>query len=81
MTITIELPEDTLAAIRADAGSQGRPIEQVAAESLAVLYMTEDEEQSAVEEALGELEAGQGRSFTEFSQEFSAHFASRYPTA
>lgn len=81
MIITIDLPEDTLAAIRADAGSQGRPIEQVAAERLSVLYMAEDEEQAAVEEALNELEAGQGRSFAEFSQEFSARFVSRYRTA
>lgn len=80
MTITINLPEDTLAALRADAGAQGRPAEQVAAEHLAALYVDEDDEKTAVEEALSELDAGQGRPFAEFAEEFSAHFAARYAT-
>ena len=42
-------------------------------ERKAALYSEEDDEQTAVEEALIELESGQGRSFGEFS----AHFASR----
>jgi len=79
MTITINLPEETLAALRADAGAQGRPAEEVAAEYLAALY-GEDDEEIAIEEALGELESGKGRSFSEFTKEFSDRFATRYGT-
>ncbi len=50
----------------------------LSAVALPVLYRDEDEEQAAIEEALGELEAGEGRPFDEFAQEFSARFASRY---
>ena len=78
MTLTITLPDDTLTALRADAQAQGRPAEQVAAEHLAVLYLEEDDEDIAVREALAELEAGKGRPFSEFTEEFSARFAARF---
>ncbi|MBV9852240.1 MAG: hypothetical protein JO250_21445 [Armatimonadetes bacterium] len=81
MTITIDLPEDTVAALRADAGAQGRPAEQVAAEHLAALYTDTDDEEAAIEEALNELEGGQGRPFVAFSEEFSARFTARYGAA
>ncbi len=81
MTIVIDLPEDTLAALRADAGAQGRPAEQVAAEHLAALYADEDDEEKAVEEALDQLSEGQGRPLAEYSEEFSARFAARYGAA
>lgn len=81
MTLTINLPEETLASLRADAGAQGRPAEQVAAERLAALYANADnDETAAVEEALAELERGQSRAFDTFAAEFSAHFDSRYGT-
>ena len=80
MTITLDLSADTLAALRADAGTQGRPVEQVAAERLAALYGDEDDEAVAVEEAFQELEAGQGRPFAEFADEFTARFNARYGT-
>jgi hypothetical protein len=57
MTITIDLPQETLEALRADAGAQGRPAEQVAAEYFTALF-TEDDEETAVNAALDEMEAG-----------------------
>jgi plasmid stability protein len=78
MTITIDLPGDTLAALRADAAAQGRPAERVAAEHLAALYTDEDDEDVALAEALAELGSGQGRPFTEFASEFAARFTARY---
>lgn len=81
MTLTIELPEGPLAALKADAGAQGRPAEQVAAEHLAAFYVDEDDEEAAVEEALGQLDKGQGRPLAEFSNEFAARFAARYGAA
>lgn len=78
MTITINLPEDTFAALRADARAQGRPAEDVAAEGLAVLYTDQEDEIIAIEQGLKELEAGQGRPFHEFTQEFSRRFEERY---
>ena len=80
MTITLELPEDTLAALRADAGTQGRPVEDVAAERLAAFYVDADNEWAAVEEAFRELEAGQGKPFVDYVQEFSDRFETRYGT-
>ena len=61
MTIMIDLPADTLVALRADAGAQGRPAEQVAAEHLAALYAVEDDEEAVVKEASDQLSQGQGR--------------------
>ena len=78
MTITIELPEDTLAALRADAQEQGRPAEKVAAERLVALYAREDDLDTALSEAFAQLDAGQDRPFEEFAQEFSARFAARH---
>ncbi len=78
MTLTIDLHEETLAALQADAGAQGRPVEQIAAEHLAALYLHQDSEEAAINEALDELEAGQGRPLAEFEQEFSSRFAARY---
>lgn len=49
-------------------------------EYLAAFYLDEDDEQTAVEEALAELEAGQGRPFAEFTREFFASFDARYRT-
>ncbi len=79
MTITIDLPQETLEALQADAGAQGRLAEQVAAEYLVALFAEEDEE-TAINAALDELEAGKGRSFAEFAEELSARFAARYET-
>lgn len=81
MTIVIDLPEDTLAALRADAGAQGRAVEQVADEHLAALYADEDDEETAVEEALYQLSKGQGRPLAECSEELTARFAAHYKTA
>lgn len=78
MTLMIDLPEATLAALQADAGEQGRPAEQVAAERLTLLYADADDEQAAVEEAFAEMERGEGRSFSSFAEEFDARFAARY---
>ncbi len=79
MTITIDLPHDTLEALRADAGAQGWPAEQVAADYFTSLF-TEDDEEAAINAALDELEAGQGRPFAEFAEELSSRFAARYET-
>lgn len=81
MTLTIELTEETLAALQADAGAQRRPAEQVAADRLAALYADQDDEEAAINEALDELEAGKSRPFEEFAQEFSSRFAARYSIA
>lgn len=81
MTIVIDLPADTLAALRADAGAQGRPAEQVAAEHLAALYADEDDEETAIEEALDQLSKGQSRPLSEYAEEFNARFAARYGAA
>jgi len=78
MTLTIDLHGETLAALQADAGAQGRPAEQIAAEYLASLYAHQDDEEAAINEALDELEEGQGRPLAEFAQEFSSRFAARY---
>lgn len=73
MTITIDLPPKTIEALQADAGVQGRPAEQVAAEYLTALFAEDDaeEEAAALNTALDELEAGKGRPFAEFSRELS----------
>jgi len=73
MTITIDLPQETLEALRADAGAQGRPAEQVAAQYLASLF-AEQEEEAAINDALDEMEAGKGRPFAEFADGLSARF-------
>ncbi len=78
MTLMIDLPEATLAALQADAGEQGRPAEQVAAERLTLLYADADDERAAVEEAFAELERGEGRPFAAFAEEFDLRFTSRY---
>ena len=75
--LTINLPKDTLAALRADAKMQNRSAEDVAAEHLAALY-AEDDLDTALEEAFAQLDAGLDRPFEEFAQEFSARFAARH---
>ena len=65
-------------ALRADAGTLGRPAEQVAAEHLAALYADQDQETAAIAEALQELEAGQGRPFSDFAKEFADRFAAHH---
>ncbi len=75
MTLTIELPEEILTALQADAGAQGRSAEQVAADRLAALYADQKDKESAINEALDEMESGKGRPFEEFAQEFSSRFA------
>lgn len=74
MTITIDLPQETLEALRADAGAQGRPAEQVASHCLVSLFADQDEE-TVINAALDELEAGKSRPFAEFADELSARFA------
>lgn len=80
MTITIDLPPETIEALRVNAGVQGRPAEQVAAEYLTALFAEDDaeEEATALNMALDELEAGEARPFAEFSQELLVRFAARY---
>ena len=48
MTITINLPDDTITAVRAEADVQGLPMEQVAAECLAAMYAHTYDEEGAV---------------------------------
>lgn len=79
MTITINLPEDTLAALRADAKAQGRSAEDVAAEQLAMLYAQEDDLDTALEEAFSQMEAGEGQPFEEFAEELRTRFEARHP--
>ncbi len=74
MTLNIELPEDTLAALRADAQAQGRRAEDVAAEYLAVLYTPEDDLETALEEGFAQVDAGQGQPFDEFAAELRTRF-------
>ena len=78
MTITIDLPEATLDALRAEAQSLGRPAETVAAERLIALYDGEDDLDTALTEAYAQLDAGQDRPFEEFAREFSTRFAARH---
>ena len=80
MTIMIDLPQETLEALRTDAGALGRPAEQVAADYLISLFAPDENEETAVNTALDELDAGKGRPFTEFADELSARFAARYET-
>ncbi len=77
-SITIDLSEATLTALRADARAQGRPVEQVAAERLAVVYLQEDDLDTALEEAFTQMETGQGQPFEEFAQDLRARFEARY---
>ena len=58
MTITIDLPQETLEALQADAGTLGRPAEQVAAQYLTSLFALDEDEEIAVNTALDEMEAG-----------------------
>ena len=81
MTITIDLPAETLTALKADARAQGRLAEEVAAEYLASLYVAQDDEEQAINEALQEVEAGQGRPVSEFAKELSTRFTARYGAA
>jgi hypothetical protein len=78
MTITIDLPEETLAALRADAKAQARSVEEVAAEYLAALYAHEDDLDTALNEAFIQMEAGQGQPFEEFAEELRARFEARH---
>jgi len=43
----------------------------------ATFYADEDDEDAAVEEALGQLAFGQGRPLSEYAEEFNARFAAR----
>lgn len=81
MTITIDLPEATLTALRAEAAAQGRAAEEIAAEYLSDLYDGPEDEAIAVEEALSELETGKGRLFSEFADDFAARFTVSYTVA
>ena len=80
MTITIDLPLETLEALQTDAGTLGRPAEQVAAEYLSSLFALDEDEETVINTALDELDAGKGRSFSEFADELSARFAAQYET-
>ena len=80
MTITIDLPPETLEALRTDAGTLGRPAEQVAAEYLSSLFALDEDEETTINTALEELDSGKGRPFSEFADELSARFAARYET-
>lgn len=77
MTITIELPDTTLAALSADAGMQGRAVESVAAEHLAALYAQQDSLDAALEEAFAEAESGQGQPFEAFAADLRARSDAR----
>lgn len=81
MTITIDLPDTTLAALRADAGTQGRPIEAVAAEHLAALYDPQDSLDDALEEAFCQSESGQGQPFDTFAADLRTRFDARHAAA
>ena len=80
MTLTIDLPPETIEALQADAGALGRPAEQVAAQYLASLFAMDEDEEIAINTALDEMDAGRGRPFSEFAEELSARFAPRYET-
>ncbi len=74
MTITIDSPQETLEALRADARTLGLPAEQVAAQYLASLFALDGDEETAINAALDELKAGRGRPLAEFADELSARF-------
>ena len=74
MTLTIDLPPETIEALQADAGVLGRPAEQVAAQYLASLFAMDEDEEIAINTALDEMDAGKGRPFSEFAEELSARF-------
>jgi len=69
MTITLDLPEDTLAALRAEAQARGRSAEDVAAEHLTDWYAEEDDIDAdtiaAIEQGFADLEAGRSFSLAE----------------
>ena len=81
MTLTIDLPDDALAALRADAEANGRDVADLAAERLAEMYLPlgedEDDLVAAVNEALDQLDAGQHRPLEEFAAELEARFGER----
>lgn len=58
ITRTIDLPPETLEALRADAGALGRPAEQVAEQYLASLFALDADEETIINAALDELDAG-----------------------
>ena len=75
MTLTITLPADVLARLQADAQAQGRPAEEIAAEQLAALYYApQDDLETAVNEALAQVEAGQGEPFEPVAEELRARY-------
>ena len=80
MTITIDLPQETLEALRTDAGTLGRPAEQLAAEYLVSLFALDEDEETVINEALDEMDAGNGRPFAEFAAELSGRFAGNFET-
>lgn len=74
-TITLNLPDNALAALRAHARAQGRSAEDVAAEQLVALFGTlEDDLDAALEEAFAEMEAGKSEPFEPFAQELQARY-------
>lgn len=78
MTITIDLPDTTLAALRADAGIQGRAVESVAAEHLAALYAEQDSLEAALEEGFSQVESGQGQNFDIYAADLRNRTNSRF---
>ncbi len=52
MTLTIDLPQETLEALRADAGALGRPAEQVAAQYLVSLFAPDEDGKIAINTVL-----------------------------
>lgn len=58
MTRTIDLPPETLEALRADAGVLGRPAEHVAEQYLASLFALDADEDTVINAALDEPDAG-----------------------
>lgn len=65
MSITLELPADLEAALRADAEAQGLSIEEVAALQLAAIYGNQEETLEAIGRGLADVEAGRTFSLEE----------------
>ena len=78
MTITIDLPEETLAVLRAAARAQGCRAQEVAMEALSVLYAQEDDLDAALNEAFTQMEAEQGQPFEEFAEQLRSRFETRH---
>lgn len=87
MTITIELPDETVAALITQARTQGRPAAELAAEAVAERFGTnrqgeefplDDDAVGSIQRGFADLDAGRTLSLEEARADFKTTFATRF---